>query len=72
MFLTKKAKNAYRKPLKPIVKNKKEVILIQEPITVIGENVSTDITETTTETIVIEEAVVEVKEKKSKKKNNKE
>ena len=47
----------YWRKCSKIVKNKKEVVLIQEPITVIGENISTDVTETLTESIVIEETV---------------
>lgn len=61
MFLTKKAKNAYRKPLKPIkvehiFKEEKETIT---EISSIEENVNEEVTEN-------------IKEKKTKKKNNKE
>ena len=70
MFLTKKAQNAYKKPLntKIFFSKNTNVSLIKEPTVISNEGfVQTD--EISGD---LEEAIVEKKEKKTRKKNNKE
>lgn len=72
MFLTKKAQNAYKKPLntKIFFSKNTNVSLIKEPTVISNEGFAQ--TDEISEDLEKAEAIVEKKEKKTRKKNNKE